>query len=117
MVVVGNLPEYGVRLNPARDAHPSDGMLDAVFLPARNALELAAWVPLLRFGLHMELAPARSGFRARRGAVVRLRSSRSTLLQLDGDPSRAAAVDSREFRVLPNALPVLLPHSNHHPVQ
>jgi diacylglycerol kinase (ATP) len=111
MVVVGNMPEYGVRLNPTRDAEPTDGLLDAVFLPANSAWELALWVPLLRCGLHTRLAPARSGFRMRRGALVEVWTSKPTLLQLDGDPSRAAAAEGRVFRALQGVLPVLLPAS------
>lgn len=110
LVVVGNLREYGVRLNPTPDAQPDDGLLDSVFLPARNALELLGWVPLLRLGLAGRFVIPSSNYRARRGREIRLEAAPAARLQLDGDPSGAIApVVSRRFWTEPGALPVLLP--------
>jgi len=81
MVVVGNLREYGVRLNPAADAVPDDRMLDAVFIPAGSALALGAWVPLLWTGLHRR----HPDLRERRGARIALEADPPVRLQLDGD--------------------------------
>jgi diacylglycerol kinase family enzyme len=86
MVVVGNLPDYGMRLNPAAAACPHDGQLDAVFLPARSALELALWVPLLRTGLHR----SHPALRERRGRVIELFCAHETRVQLDGDAALGA---------------------------
>jgi diacylglycerol kinase family enzyme len=107
VVVVGNLPEYGVRLNPAATAVPDDGLLDAVYLPARNALELLHWVPFLRLGLH-ERHP---WLRVRRGRRIDLHAPPGTRLQLDGDPAaRPASEDGAiAFRTAPGALRLLLP--------
>jgi diacylglycerol kinase (ATP) len=40
MLVVANLKEYALRINPATNADPSDGRLDAVFMPARSGLQM-----------------------------------------------------------------------------
>lgn len=106
LIVVGNLPNYGVGLNPAREACPDDGWLDAVFIPARGALDLLPWVPLLRTGLHM-LHPL---LRARRGAEIALHAREGARVQLDGDA--AGPPDGcRELvlRTCPGALDVLMP--------
>jgi diacylglycerol kinase family enzyme len=105
MVVVGNLPEYGGRLNPAAAAHPDDGLLDAVFLPADSAWSLASWVPLLWTGLHRR-HPA---LRERRGRAIRLELSEPSWVQVDGDPSGSSAVSEVELGVHGQPLRVLLP--------
>lgn len=106
MVVVGNLPDYGVRLNPAAGAVPDDGELDAVFLPAKSAAGLLPWVPLLRVGLHRR-HPA---LRERRGRRIVLLADRPVRLQVDGDPAGDAAGASRiEVSIGPRRLPMLLP--------
>jgi diacylglycerol kinase family enzyme len=106
MIVVGNLPDYGVRLNPAAEAIPDDGLLDAVFIPAEGALSLLPWAVLMRAGLHLRC----SGVRVRRGRELCLHADRPVRLQLDGDPAGAAAGDS-EYLLTPSpgALRVLLP--------
>jgi diacylglycerol kinase (ATP) len=90
LVVVGNLREYGVRLNPTPDAQPDDGLLDAVYLPARGALDLLSWVPLLRFGLAGKVSFASADYRARRGQHITLEASPAAKLQLDGDAATDA---------------------------
>ncbi len=81
MIVVGNLPNYGVRLNPTPDALPDDGLLDGVFLPAKGALEVASWIPYLWTGLHRRHRQVR----VRRGRVFEIQASVPARLQLDGD--------------------------------
>ena len=110
LVVVGNLREYGVRLNPTPDAQPDDGLLDSVYLPARNAMDLLGWVPLLRFGLAGRFAIPSANYRARRGREIRLETAPAARLQLDGDPSGTLiSPKSRRFWTEPGALRVLLP--------
>jgi diacylglycerol kinase (ATP) len=106
MVVIGNLPDYGMRLNPAAGACPDDALLDAVFLPAGSSLELAAWVPFLRTGLHR----TRPGLRERRGSVVELHCARRCRVQLDGDAALGLdGVGHLRATVASAALKILLP--------
>jgi diacylglycerol kinase family enzyme len=125
LVVVGNLREYGVRLNPTPDAEPDDGLLDVVYLPARGALDLLPWVPLLRLGLAGKVPFASADYRARRGQHITLVASPDAKLQLDGDAAADAPIASgratpseglgasgtvvRQFWTEPGALRVLLP--------
>ncbi len=120
IVVVGNMRAYGVGLNPAAEAEHDDGLLDAVFIPARTAVDLLAWAPLLRLGLAHRLpdwiVPHGGGHRMRRGARIELTSDPASRLQLDGDPSALPASAGspdpavrRRFWVEPGALRVLLP--------
>ncbi len=103
MVVVGNMPGYGARLNPAAGAVCDDGELDAVFIPARSAFDLLPWVPLLWTGLHRR----HPLLRERRGGRIELELSPRAELQLDGD---AAAQDGRcAFSVSQRRLSVLVP--------
>ncbi|MEY4119305.1 MAG: hypothetical protein RLZZ116_2633 [Planctomycetota bacterium] len=106
IVVVGNLPEYGVRLNPTPDARCDDGLLDAVFLPAESPLEAIAWMPLLRARLHGR-HPA---VRFRRGARVRIEADSAARVQVDGDAVGSPhGVRSMAFRTAEQRLSVLLP--------
>lgn len=106
LVVVGNLPDYGVGLNPAAGARPDDGQLDAVYLPAERAIDLLPWLPLLRLGLHVRLP----WMRERRGAEIVLEAPAEARLQVDGDAvERPSSGREIVFRASPGALRVLLP--------
>lgn len=94
-VFVGNLREYGARLDPTPDAVPDDGLLDATFLPAETVGGLAAWVPLLRLGLHVERLGIQFGARVRRGRRIELTSDSPQCLQLDGDAAGPVAGQRR----------------------
>jgi diacylglycerol kinase (ATP) len=114
LVVIGNMRAYGVGLNPTAEALHDDGLLDAVFIPARTAMELLPWVPLLRLGLAHRLpalpASVDSGYRMRRGGLIELTSAPVAELQLDGDPSLAPAASiRRSFRAEAGALAILRP--------
>ncbi|MFM1804950.1 MAG: putative lipid kinase BmrU [Planctomycetota bacterium] len=104
MIVIANLPHYGVGLNPALDAVPDDGLLDAVFIPAERAVDLLPLVPLLRFGVHRRLP----SLRFRRGRTVRIEASEPVRLQVDGD---AVGVPSRSFgfRIAAEPLRIMVP--------
>jgi diacylglycerol kinase (ATP) len=106
MIVVGNLPDYGVRLNPAAEAVPDDGLLDAVFLPASTPLAIATWVPWLRTGMHLR-HPA---IRQRRGRRIEIHADRPVLMQIDGDAAGPGDGSRRiELGISGARLPVLLP--------
>jgi diacylglycerol kinase family enzyme len=107
MVVIGNLPLYGGRLNPAAAAVPDDGLLDAVFLPASSAWSLSAWVPLLWTGLHRR-HPA---LRERRGSAIHVELTEPALVQVDGDPAHFSATTELSLGLRDRPLRVLLPAS------
>lgn len=106
MVVIGNLPEYGVRLNPTPHARRDDGALDAVFLPADGGWSAIAWMPLLRLGVH----GAHPSVRFRRGTRIEVHASTPARIQLDGDPAGPPeGVRALRLEVAPARLSVLLP--------
>lgn len=106
MVVVANLREYGVRLDPAAGAVPDDRLLDAVFIPAGSAASLAAWVPLLWSGLHRH----HRSLRERRGSRVVVESDPPVRLQIDGDAAGDPSGSSRlAFEMTRERLRMLLP--------
>ncbi len=105
LVVVGNLPEYGLRLNPALEAVPDDGLLDAVHLPVRGAAGLLGWAALLRSGLHLR----HPGARMRRGRSIRLVLDPAAEVQCDGDPVLGGPQRTVDLHAEPGAVGVLLP--------
>lgn len=105
MVVVGNLPNYGARLNPAAGAVCDDGELDAVFIPARASLDLLPWVPLLWTGLHRR----HPLLRERRGRRIELLLSPQAELQLDGDAASGGQDGRFAFSLSDRRLSVLVP--------
>lgn len=80
-LVVANARQYAMRLDPARAADPSDGMLDAVVLPARG------WPAMVGWAIRLALTPGPvKGARCGRAPEWRIRFERPVLLQADGDP-------------------------------
>lgn len=53
MAVIANSRQYAMRIDPARNASMTDGLLDVVFFPASHGLRLAAWVVRSRLGRHI----------------------------------------------------------------
>ncbi|HWB20572.1 MAG TPA: diacylglycerol kinase family protein [Phycisphaerales bacterium] len=82
MVVIANAKQYGWRLDPAREADMTDGLLDVVFLPARSGVGVARWVVRCKTGRQMKCKGAVHA----RGEHVRVTSETPFLFQLDGDP-------------------------------
>jgi diacylglycerol kinase family enzyme len=80
-LVVANSRQYALRIDPARRADMSDGLLDLVFLPGRGAASMALWGLRCRLRRPIE----------RRGAVyltgreVRITSEEPAPYQIDGD--------------------------------
>ena len=106
VVIVANLPAYGLKLNPAADATADDGLLDCVFIPARAAVELLPWIVLLRTGLHRGCRP----MRFRRAAAVVLHADPPQRFQLDGDAAGAGQLHGEvRIETCPRALTILLP--------
>lgn len=78
MVVIANLRQYALRLDPLPDAQGDDGLLDVVFLPGRSlpsiALSLAAW----RLGGRTEAIGGR-------GRSIGVETESTMALQADGE--------------------------------
>jgi len=106
IIVIGNLPEYGARLDPTPHARRDDGALDAVFLPADGGWSAVAWLPLLRLGMH----GAHPSVRFRRGARIEVQARSPACIQLDGDPAGPPeGVRTLRIEIAGVRLPVLLP--------
>jgi len=101
-VLVANLREYALGLNPASDADPADGALDAVALPARGWPEVVETAVRLWAGAVVP-GPDRAG----RAAEWVVRLDRPAWVQADGDPVPGGPASTIRFRCLPGALPVV----------
>jgi diacylglycerol kinase family enzyme len=126
VLVVGNLGEYGLRIDPVRVADGSDALLDGVFLPASGGMDAIAWGPkflLTRTILNREVV----GLPRFRCRTVTVRTEPGSVWQVDGDPLGAMqsvaadpapsaqsvpvgqALQSVQLTLEPSALRVLLP--------
>ncbi|MFM1937095.1 MAG: hypothetical protein RI990_2054 [Planctomycetota bacterium] len=101
-VLVANLRQYALGLNPARDADAADGALDAVALPARAWPEVVATAARLLAGRPMPV-PDRLG----RAAAWSVRLSQPAWVQADGDPVPGGPASEVQFRCMAGALPVV----------
>jgi diacylglycerol kinase family enzyme len=115
LLVVGNCRQYAVRVDPAKDADPSDGLLDVVFFPGRDCVTLLGWAAASR------VRAQRRGpglvYRRGREVVVR-RDARRSPVQFDGEAFGThvngvgeVPASERELRITvqAGALPVLAP--------
>ncbi|MFO0963422.1 MAG: diacylglycerol kinase family protein [Phycisphaerales bacterium] len=96
MLVVANAPRYAMGLDPAPGANAQDGLLDAVFIPARGGVDVARW--LLRRTLGRPPTPA---VQAR---AFRVQVDPPAALQADGDPVPGGVSGEFEVLALPEAL-------------
>lgn len=107
-VVVGNLPAYAARLDPARGADPSDGLLDACVMPCRTALGVAVWAG--RLWIARIAGKRANSCRVGRGRVIRVLADEPFLHQVDGDaPRDPGPVGLLEIHILDRPLLVLGP--------
>lgn len=112
IVAVG--PRYPMRLDLARKATRTDGLLDAVFLPARSTIELLGWAALAKLGQHVRHPRAR--YAQGRRVEVTLHEHQPGAqeledLQIDGEVERVAcdAQGRLVVETLPAALPLVAP--------
>lgn len=101
-LVVANLRQYGLRIDPAPDADPADGLLDLVFMPCTTGLGVLARTLASRLRRH---GAAVVRLRAR---AFEVRSERSVPVQADGEcmPWGEGGLDLRLW-VRPGAMRVL----------
>jgi diacylglycerol kinase family enzyme len=94
-VIVGNLPAFGLGIDPVRTADPRDGALDAVFLPGGGGPAALGWAIRWRLTSAMDLP----GARRFRGRSLRIEVSMPTGVaadrrwQLDGDAAEVGPAD------------------------
>ncbi len=101
-VVVANMERYACRLNPARDADPTDGRLDCWFFPCDHSWDAVAWYG--RFALRRSL----DGARGARATRVVVECEADAPLQVDGDARAVVPGAGRlEAVVLPRSILVL----------
>jgi diacylglycerol kinase (ATP) len=111
MLVVANSRQYAARLDPARQADMSDGLLDVVFYPHETAAELAGWLLSTAAGSHLDV----DGLVTSRGTHIRVEMGEPSPYQIDGEaagltpPLIGTDVFGLDIRVLPGVLNVLLP--------
>lgn len=109
MLIVANCRQYASRLDPARGASVTDGLLDAVFMPCCTVRGALAWAVRCR----VRRQSRRSNWVGARGRVVTVERCDSDDLpcQVDGEALRAAGGATRAFTISvePGVLPVLTP--------
>ncbi len=102
MAFVGNISRYATGLRIARDADPSDGLLDLVVLPCRSGFGLARHMVRFLRRTHVE----HRGTVYRQCRSVHIESPDAPACQVDGDVGPAGPW---ELEVLPNACRLILP--------
>ena len=112
IVAVG--PRYPLRLDLARHASRTDGMLDAMFLPASTTASLLGWVALARLGLHVKHPQARYAQGHRVELTMHDHDPSAEMLeslQIDGEIERVACDDAGRMVIesVPSALPLIMP--------
>lgn len=107
LCVVANSRQYAARLNPARRASMSDGVLDVVFYTHATRVGLAAWLIKTAAGLHEDDPRLLSA----RGRQITIASDQAHPFQLDGESvaKPGAGPWSLEIQTRPGALRVLRP--------
>ena len=112
IVAVG--PRYPLRLDLARKATRTDGLLDALFLPASTTLELLGWAALAKLGQHVRHPRARYAQGERVEVTMHEHDPAAgplENLQVDGEVERVACDEQGRLVVesRPAALPLVVP--------
>lgn len=103
LAIVANFSGYAFGMDPARDAQPDDGQLDAVFLPTSSITRTLLWAWRSRRGVAVDHPAAV----VTRGHRVTLSGPDKMALQLDGDA--VGLQDSVEITLLPQGYEVIVP--------
>lgn len=112
IVAVG--PRYPLKLDLARNASRTDGLLDAMFLPASTTASLVGWAVMARVGLHVRHPQARYAQGERIELTMHDHDPRAEMmeaLQIDGEIERVAcdAKGTMVIETMPSALPLITP--------
>ncbi len=108
MLVVANCRQYASRLNPARGATMTDGLLDVVFMPCATVHRALGWAVRCRFG-RQGRRPDLVAATGREVHVERCDGSGDLPCQVDGESLRGGPSSRFAITVEPGVLPVLLP--------
>jgi diacylglycerol kinase family enzyme len=108
-LLIANMPTYARRLNPCRNASPSDGLLDVAFFPATSTIGMLHWLARCALRQQLEADSAMRGAIVSRAHSVSVASWSAPLkMQADGDQLSLPTGTMRlEVSVRPGALPVL----------
>jgi diacylglycerol kinase family enzyme len=79
MVVVANIPQYALRINPCPDVHHADGGLGVTFIPAETSVDTLAALARLRARW-----PGPDVVQCR-GREIRIETIGAAYLQVDGE--------------------------------
>lgn len=101
-IAVGNGCYYGGGMKVAHDATIDDRRLDLYSLETKHWWEIIGLLPAMRQGRHLTLP----GVRALHGQEIEVRTRRRRAINTDGE---IATHTPAKFRVIPKALPVLVP--------
>ncbi len=108
LLVLANSSQYAMRLDPARAASPTSGVLEVVFLPVTARFHLLIWALRCRFGTH--LSHPKAVFT--RGRTICVRCQPGALVQIDGDAFKLGTLhETVQARILGRSLHVLAPSS------
>lgn len=109
LVVIANSRQYAARLDPARHASMTDGLLDVVFMPHTTRMGLAKWLLAIRGGVHLRS----SQIICAQGKAIDITIDGPSPHQLDGEAAPIGPLTGNQrtlhLRVLPAALRVLAP--------
>jgi diacylglycerol kinase family enzyme len=107
-LVVGNLPAYALRINPALSASAHDGSLDVIFMPTTSRTGALVMAGLCLAGAQRDAR----GVEHARGASIEIQTLDGPApVQLDGDAMTPPLQPGQSLTLaaLPNALRVLAP--------
>lgn len=115
LAVVANSRQYALRIDPAKDASMTDGMLDLVFFPVTKRIGLLKWLGLSRLRSQLVFP----GALYMRASTISIRNGKMPLpFQLDGEAHSTrelggGALSASEVRIEidPGVVPVLAPVS------
>jgi diacylglycerol kinase family enzyme len=109
-VVIANLRQYGLRVDPCRHAVPDDGLLDIAFFPSSFGLRTLRWLIRSRLRCNDTALARALGARHARAHRIVITAIDAAPAQIDGEVGGVIEPNARiELGVAPGALRVLVP--------
>jgi len=102
-VLIANSPCYGVKMYPAIEAHPDDGILDIYVIKNAPPLKLLRWVPGYTHGQYHRIPHLISHYR---GKKIKLTSDEVMFLSIDAEHFYGSSI---EYEVVPHAIRFVCP--------